>query len=56
LQPWYARLQQAAEKVGNEDLPPAKAGSGQTKINNLSARLKSCPDTKRAQTEFFRSL
>ena len=26
------------------------------KINNLSARLKSCPDTKRAQVEFFSSL
>jgi hypothetical protein len=45
---------QAVGKIGKEDLPPAKAGSGQ--INDLSARLKSCPDAKRAQVEFFSSL
>jgi hypothetical protein len=35
-------------------VPPAKAGSG-GKINGLSARLKSCPDTKQFTADFFRS-
>jgi hypothetical protein len=34
---------------------PAKAGSGR-KIKGLSARLKSCPVTKRWETDFFSGL
>jgi hypothetical protein len=36
-------------------VPPAKAGSGR-KINGLSARLKSCPDTNHLEAEFFSGL
>jgi hypothetical protein len=50
-----ARLEEAAEKV---EAGPGAAGYsrlGKKNKNGVSARLKSCPDTKHSKSDFFRA-
>jgi hypothetical protein len=54
--PLNASASQFAEKLLCAGfVPPADAGSGE-EISGLSARLKSCPDTKRSRIDFFSKL
>jgi hypothetical protein len=48
----FGRAEQAAENVIRRRLKPAQ----DRKTKGLSARLKSCPDTRQSKPEVFRSL
>jgi hypothetical protein len=51
-----SRRGESRNQVKAVQIPPRPEGLvGMTKINGLSARLKSCPDTNRSKAEFFSS-